>query len=186
MRHVLIASALLLSILFVSPDVQALTTMGYKTNPSGNLNFNAPGFTLDFSYNDSDVFFRMNLGDEIYSSLETLDSFSIVIMRNLPGYENHSFNYFADVSNTEPLEFVQDGDYAAFTPVGTNLLWTIPRWAGDPNFSFFGAASLANAEYETQSITASLPPATPTPIPGAVWLLGSGLAGLFALKRSRQ
>jgi hypothetical protein len=56
-----------------------------------------------------------------------------------------------------PADFAYDGNYASFTALNLNDVAVVG--AGDP---------------------------TPTPIPAAVWLLGSGLFGLFGFKRKQH
>lgn len=119
---------------------------------------------------------------------------------------SHEFLYEVHVNLDENVLFgydylidgTTDGQYYLF---GTNdflsvdgqagnsfLEWRIDRNLLSSVFNFRGSTMTYDPSnvYDSFDVDITSVAATPTPIPGAVWLLGSGLAGLIALRRKNR
>lgn len=86
---------------------------------------------------------------------------------------NVTKNYIPLGYGTNAAEYVALVDLSDFGMPANSLLSQFEisgTWPPDPEYSAFGA--LNNAP--------------PVPVPGAVWLLGSGLAGFFGLRRKKH
>ena len=88
------------------------------------------------------------------------------------------------ITGSEALPLLSAGTFASLAPfIGTssfllNMKPTI-SWSTQTDASEFNSKALSGIS-TTGTVTYSY---TATPIPGAIWLLGSGLAGMVALRR---
>jgi hypothetical protein len=98
------------------------------------------------------------------NSLSFLVTLSSASTSTTSGVSTLSLSLFADASGSTPLLNVNGGNYAG-TVATINLH--------------------DNGSTDAQSLDASTT-ATPTPIPGALYLLGSGLMGLVGMRRKKQ
>ncbi|HIJ91543.1 MAG: VPLPA-CTERM sorting domain-containing protein [Desulfobulbaceae bacterium] len=76
--------------------------------------------------------------------------------------------------------------YSPVTDLGANGVWpwgTISGISSSAHWIWAGDATTNDYAYFSTKISAT---SQPTPIPGAVWLMGSGLAGMFGLRRRKQ
>lgn len=101
------------------------------------------------------------------------DTADFSLEANLRKRSNVYFNYtLTDWTGGEPVQSTP-----VFTHSGKTLEWKVDKTLLGSSFSFLGATSTAAGKVvDTTSVAA-------TPIPGSVWLLGSGLVGLIGLRR---
>lgn len=102
----------------------------------------------------------------------TVENADMSLEASLRKRSNIYFNYtLTDWTSGEPVQSTPE-----FSARGTILEWKVDKDLLGSYFSFMGATSSSTKIIDTTSVAA-------TPIPGAVWLLGSGLVGLIALRR---
>ncbi len=100
----------------------------------------------------------------------------------------------ADVTTSPPGFPTLMGQFV-YSP-STNRLWQLTEAlilnnsltlsAGTLIVGYQSIYSMDQQDYNDFVVAITDAPLTPTPIPGAVWLLGSGLMGLIGIKRARK
>lgn len=133
---------------------------------------------LRFASDEGSYYFRLDLGnfrlkvDEMvtlsFGSTPDWEDYSVIAFKEKVGFTGDSFPYY----------FTPEFEYGA-----NYLEWKTGRLFNDDPFYLWGY--IGDDAYLQDVLLTPSPAATPTPIPGAVWLLGSGLLGLIALKRRK-
>lgn len=88
----------------------------------------------------------------------------------LTAYSN--FNWTGNVGSTTPLSKLSDGSVVNLSiPNPSSPISSVSlTWVGDPGYSIDNGTGIDNISFAT------------VPIPGAIWLLGSGLLGLVGIR----
>lgn len=127
-------------------------------------------------------------GTDITGVSLTLNNLAIATTSTLAFTQTYYEYWFGKYSAVGIGYIVGDGDTIDGINSGTNDI-SLSFQITDSNIanssdynSFFMAYANGTGGYWTTT-TASLTPVTPTPIPAAAWLLGSGLLGLFGVRR---
>lgn len=155
------------------------------TQPSSTKfnNIAAGGFQFSFLNNNT-----WNLGTAL-TSVNYSNSSTYLGTNNSNLQSLGTYTYSANGASPQTLAWALTGNPGGVT---TGLLADI---ASGGEISIFGSPTAGSkVGYEFGTSTGGTPPiltitaeaATPTPIPAAVWLLGSGLFGLVGLKRRQH
>jgi hypothetical protein len=152
--------------IMMSPNVPGAVDAYYNTPISTN-----PGTPTD----PGGYFNRFAAGSPAYE-------FSVTIPLG-PGPITGSYSIWNGVSNGNPASIPGYN----FTATGNVLTWTIPKsGVYFPEFAWLGITSVDSSfDGITNGTNFAVVSAPPVPIPGAVWLFGSGLIGLVGIGRKR-
>ncbi|MDP3427857.1 MAG: hypothetical protein Q8S17_10845 [Humidesulfovibrio sp.] len=99
----------------------------------------------------------------------TVDKFFVSIFNGVD-----TFTYESIIDQNEPTDMQ-----------AVHLEYLLPKIAGTYVFQAIGQMTATDEKWELTGATLGSS-STPTPIPGAVWLLGSGLLGIMGFKRARK
>ena len=134
---------------------------------------------VSHAYGGGAHYFQMELYGFPVGPPTVADSYTIYIKKagSLNPFD-YSLGYNnAFVVQSSPIGFVTDDGHA-----GKYLEWKTNQFAGDSQFTFWGVTSKGTNGADGFDITNS---AVGTPIPGAAYLLGSGVIGLVGLRRRK-